>query len=890
MPLVIALERVKAEDVASVGGKGANLGTMLAAGLPVPPGFCVTTEAFRQFVSSCRDMEPLWAALRAIGPQQIDRAHALGEEVRERLTTAPLPLAVERAVVAAWQAQGRTRAYAVRSSATAEDQPRASFAGQGETFLNVCGREAILQSIHACWISLFADRAILYRMHNDIDHRTAAMAVVVQELFRPHVSGVLFTADPVTGNRQRIVIEAAYGLGPALVSGKVSPDHFVLSRPGLQVLERHMGRKTIEIVPEGSSRLRRRVVDSRRAVAACLDAAAVRRLGLLALQAERSLGGPQDLEWAIRGGRTFLLQSRPITTLERHSGPTQSVWSNLNSWEVLPDVLTPMSWSVASFQLECLFHKLLDILDIDLAPPAGSSRQPIFGLIAGRAYANLNTLAQILCAVPGLDQLDFVEGLGGEHGELLAGLIREQAASDQQQAGGWRQRLRRAARWLRFAAWGVVHAVDQRSARVLADFRGGVDKLAGADFAAQSDTGLLDHLGATLNFLRRHGPDAAAGVAVAMVFVRFFFNFVKGHTRNADGAIANRMLGGLQGLASAEAGLELWKLAAWTRQQSLLRAILAETADFDSLRPRFVAADEGREFLVRWDRFMLRHGHHAFGEMDVHNPRWSDTPALVLDMLRGYLDGLAGADPQEFQRRLARQRAGLMHDFRRQLRNPWQREFFDFLFRKARVGIALRENVRNEIVRLLAAVRRILLELGARLARRGLLAEQGDIFFVELPELRALVAGAAASTAIAARKAMFAYYRTIVPPPVVVGKFDPEKCASDDAHPATRVLRGLAASAGVVTGPARVMLHPQKGQPMVHGEILIAPCTDPGWTPYFLAAAGIVMDVGGMLSHGSIVAREYGIPAVVNVGSATRSIKTGQIVRVDGDRGVVTII
>ena len=206
----------------------------------------------------------------------------------------------------------------MRSSATAEDQPRASFAGQGETFLNVCGREAILQSIHACWISLFADRAILYRMHERYRSSRRGDGRRGPRIdLPPHVSGVLFTADPVNGEKQQIVIEATYGLGLALVSGKVSPDRFVLSRPELQVLERQTGRKTIEIVPEGSGRIRRRDVDSRRAGAACLDAAAARRLGLLALEAERLLGGPQDLEWAIRGGRMFLLQSRPITTLER---------------------------------------------------------------------------------------------------------------------------------------------------------------------------------------------------------------------------------------------------------------------------------------------------------------------------------------------------------------------------------------------------------------------------------------------------------------------------------------------------------------------------------------------------------------------------------------------
>ena len=291
------------------------------------------------------------------------------------------------------------------------------------------------------------------------------------------------------------------------------------------------------------------------------------------------------------------------------------------------------------------------------------SRQPIFGLIAGRAYANLNTLARIVRAVPGLARLDFAEGLGGEHAELLSGLIRQESAGERESAGNWRQRLRRAVRFLRFAVWCVVHAADQRGAHVLTDFRGRVDRLAGSHLAAKSDAELLDHLGALFYPLQRYGPDMAASVAVATSFVRFFFNFIKGRAGHDGGTIANRMLGGLNGLASAEAGLDLWRLAAWTGRQPRLRAMVAEAADFESLRRRLAGSGDdeyiGREFLARWDQFMLHHGHHACGELDVYNPRWSETPALVLDLLRSYVNGAAGADPQEFQQRLAKQRRGL---------------------------------------------------------------------------------------------------------------------------------------------------------------------------------------------------------------------------------------
>ena len=324
LPLVVALDRVKAEDAHRVGGKAANLGCDAGGRASRAAGLLRNDRG----LSTIRVFVPGYGT--AVGGVGGDRAPAgrRGEGPRLQRCASGWPprrcrRPSNRPSIAAWQSRGTTRAYAVRSSATAEDQPRASFAGQGETFLNVCGREALLQSVRACWISLFADRAILYRMHKRIDHRTAAMAVVVQELISPDVSGVLFTADPVSGSRQRMVIEAAYGLGLALVSGEVSPDHLVLSRPELQVLERRMGRKTIEIVPDGSNRVRQRVRGAR---------GGQERLAWtrpppdawrsLALEAERALGGPQDLEWAIAGERMFLLQSRPITTLERKAEPT----------------------------------------------------------------------------------------------------------------------------------------------------------------------------------------------------------------------------------------------------------------------------------------------------------------------------------------------------------------------------------------------------------------------------------------------------------------------------------------------------------------------------------------------------------------------------------------
>jgi pyruvate,water dikinase len=878
---------------ALLGGKGANLAKLRAAGLPVPTGFCVTTEAFRQFVDSCADLDPIWMALSTVGVEQIEEIQALAAQVRVCLAAAPMPKSIRAAIVAAWRAQGATRSYAVRSSATSEDGPDTSFAGQGETFLNVCGYQALLDAIRSCWLSLFSDRAVIYRMHNRLDPRDAAMAVVVQSFVVPDVAGVLFTADPVSGSTERIVIEATRGLGAGLVNGHVSPDRIVMSRSGLEIVECERGEKPVVDDEQHAPTENPANEDT-----TCLDFELARRLVRIALDVEQAMGDPQDLEWAAANGRIYLLQSRPITALHNTTRSTgfsrttrqfpaetagmsaathQTTWSNMNSWEILPDVVTPMSWSVVSVQLRNFFSPLLSLLGLNI------ERRPLFGLIAGHAYANLDTFAELVRALPGLERLDFSEGLGGQHGEMLNALVHRPFNDD------WKNRTRRAARWPRFLVWAVAHAVDRRSDNQLADFRRRVDRLAAADVAGMSDFELIRHLAALSNTSKQFGPDTAASVGVSVVFVRLFFNFVKDHLPEHDSTVANQMLGGLPGLASAETGLDLWQLAAWTHSHAALADIVSRAADFTTLRRDLAAAADGAEFFARWDEFMLRHGHHAFGEMDIHNPRWSDRPDGVLDLLRGYIANLDGSDPRLFLRRLARQREFRARDFRRRLTNPFLREYFEFLYRKSQIGIALRENARNECVRVLAAIRRTLLTLGERLAKRGALAERDDIFFVELAELESLASGAELRATIATRKAEFEHNLTITPPPVVVGELDLNATSVANGIAMTNVLQGLAASAGVARGPARVILNPQDGARIEPGEILVAPHTDPGWTPYFLSAAAIVMDVGGMLSHGTIVAREYGIPAVVNVGSATRVIKTGQIICVDGDRGTVTI-
>jgi pyruvate,water dikinase len=362
---------------------------------------------------------------------------------------------------------------------------------------------------------------------------------------------------------------------------------------------------------------------------------------------------------------------------------------------------------------------------------------------------------------------------------------------------------------------------------------------------------------------------------------------------DADGRLANRFLAGAGGMNSADNGLALYRLAAWAKTRPALARALAAPGSWAQTERRLGTVESGPEFIDRWRSFMAQHGHQARGGMDPAQPRWAELPDHVLDVLRACLEMTEAADPIALQAQRLEQRALLMADCRRRLRSPLKRALLAMAVRASHRGLIQRENLKIEGVRLVAIVRRALLEAGRRLAERGALSEPGNVFFMKLDELKPALCGGSPrdiQATVAARRAEHERFEQLAPPPVIRGRYEahapPTPAPDGDSH----VLEGVAVSAGVATGRARVILQADARALVLPGEILVAPYTDPGWTPYFLPAAGIVVDIGGLLSHGSVVAREYGLPAVVNVGSGTRRIRTGDLVQVDGNRGRVVIL
>jgi phosphohistidine swiveling domain-containing protein len=882
---VVPLRRVTTEAGALVGAKALNLAALMRAGLPVPDGFCVTAKAYRDHVSPLRLGQPERERLAAI---------------RDFVSAGELAKDTAAGVRAAFK-RLRTPLVAVRSSGTAEDLPGHSFAGLYDTYLRATDADGCIELIKRCWASLWTERAFDYRTRNEFDHDKAAMAVIVQQLVAADAAGVVFTADPVSGSTDRVIVESCWGLGETLVSGKVTPDRFVVRRRTRRAVDRSISTKSVETVfsPDGTT-IEQQVPPERAALPSISDATA-QKLVRLALKVERVFEAPQDIEWAMAGPNLFILQSRPITTIGRlhcqtgaaegKSWEDRQVWSNTNAAEVLPGVLTPLVWSTVGDYVGKLLGGIVERIGISVG------ENPFIGEVAGRVYTNLNTFTGLVRRMPFASRMSQAQMFGGRNlkPEDRAKLV----LSDRGRRGQLGAEdvpdikvspLKTAVRLPGFMLWILRHGPGRGRTWITAALTAH-EKKQRPDLTRFSETELSVKTVATLEQMGVGGE--ALGYALAgMMFTSVLYDLCRRWFRDETGATASRLLAGTGELRSAEAGIELWRLARQAATSPDVRETVLSGGNWVEVRPRLEDSESGHDFLARRDRFLHLHGHHARGEMDMHNPRWREQPDYVLDVVRNFIRSGSRAGPEADQRRHAEERDRLLAELLGRLRNPIKRWVFGYVVRQTQLSAAIRENVKDAAIRVIADTRELVVELGRRLAARGVLAEADDMFFLRLEEIAPIVSGNAGfdvRAKVVDRRADYKRNLALSPPAIVVGTYDPNKHKPDVFDPASDELVGLAVSPGVATGPARVILHAGTEQ-VLPGEILVAPFTDPGWTPYFIPAAGIVVDQGGLLSHGSIVAREYGIPAVVNVGPATKLIKTGQVIQVDGNNGVVRIV
>jgi phosphohistidine swiveling domain-containing protein len=880
VPLTVALDSLARADLALGGGKAVNLGELLRAGLPVPPGFCVTTHAYSLAVSSA-DLVPLLNDLARAAPQE---QAALAAAIRDRILGIPMPTAIADAVRESLNELGADVPVAVRSSATAEDLPFASFAGQQDTYLNMVGPEAVLDAIRRCWASLWTDRAVAYRANNAIEPASVHLAVVVQRLVDASVSGVLFTANPLTGKRGEAVIDASHGLGEAVVSGSVNPDHFVLDTASGAIRERRLGDKRLLVRSNPQGGTQRATVDAS-SDTACLADEQLRALARLGAQAERYFGAPQDIEFAVDpDGKLWLTQARPITTLfplPTGRGPTElRVYFNANVAQGVFRPFTPMG--LQAFRLISTSVATL----LAFPPRDVYAGAPVLVEAAGRLFIDVTAAVR-----SDVGRRLFAFALSRMEarsvGPLRTLFEDPRLAPRRASRSALARAIARLLRRTRLPLYAARAVVAPRRARAAAwAVRDGIvadatlpATLSAADRVAWAERMLLTW---PARILPRVMPLLMVGLGSLGLAWRLLGDLVSAEEKD----ILTR---GLPYNPTTEMDLTLWRLARRARSDAAALAVFRERSPSE-LGQAYRAAALPSTLQGGLAEFLAQYGHRGVAEIDLGLARWSDEPDHLLGVLANYLadaDG-RGGDVQ-FREAAAQAEAMLRTLSRRAAKRGWWRGMaVRFLLGRGRTLAGTREMPKFLFVLLFAGVRAILAPLGPELVMAGRLEQADDVWFLSLPELRAALAGQDQRTLVRERRASYEEE--------VRRRHQPRLLLSDGTEPALEtpaeaddsVLRGTPASAGRVTARARVIVDPL-GATLQPGEILVAPSTDPGWTPLFLTAGGLVMEMGGAMSHGSIVAREYGIPAVVGVPNATERIETGQTLTVDGSAGTVAI-
>ena len=882
-PLVLDLRGAGAAPLRLVSGKALNLGKLVAAGLPVPRGFCLTTVAYQ--LAAPPGLGALAAELDAIGsgtatgsgpatPVPGDLS-PVAARARRLIEESPIPPEVDAAVRKTYEVMGGSVPVAVRSSATAEDLPFASFAGQQDSFLDVTGADAVVEAVRRCWASLWSERAVAYRSANGISNRDVGLAVVVQVMVDAATAGVLFTANPVTGTRTETVINASPGSGQAVVSGSVNPDQFVLETASAQVTRSTRGG------PESGR-------------SPSLSGPQLQELTALGDGVQRLFGAPQDIEWAIEtGGKIWLTQSRPITTLyplpepapdDAAAGTRLYLCGTL--FQGLTRPITPLGLAVLEMMRNSKgpwrytnpgLRMYIDLTAVARSKSGRAYLLRILPLADGRSGAVLPALLEDpRFGVIGHSFRDYVRKAGPKRNRpqppQRTGST-EQAASLALIAGlipaMFRPAFRPAAELRRAMNYGK----QLESQLVLAEPASSAERL---DYTEQ----LLGH---TINRLIQV---TLPGPSVGYIMLAVARRLLRGIAQPRE---LEAVLRGLPHNITTEMDLELWQLAVSIGDDPVSRG------EFLAKRPEELSADylAGRlppqaQSGVRG--FLARYGHRAVAEIDLGMPRWSAKPDHILGMISNYL---RVEDPEQAPDRQFARAAEHAEDRIRSLveraraRSPWRARALALSLRRVRQLAGLRELPKFYIVLILGEMHRQLLRVGADMAAAGTIAAANDVFFLDFDEIRVGLRGADLHGIVAARRRLYdtELRRRRIPRLLLSDGTDVE-AALMAKLPASGALTGTPASAGTATGRVRVILDPV-GAHLEPGEILVAPSTDPGWTPLFLTAGALVMEMGGIISHGAVVAREYGIPAVVGVPDATTRLHTGQTVTVDGAAGTI---
>lgn len=870
---VVDLHEVDRTQVGLVGGKAAHLGELMAlTGTDVPPGFCVTTAAYRRLVADDPAIESQVSALADRSATDHQAVRAESEAIRQSIEAVALPGDLVASVTAALTQLGEGVAVAVRSSATAEDLATASFAGLQETYLNVVGSQAVLEHLRRCWASLFTDRAVAYRVSNGIDSATEEMAVVVQAMVDAEVSGVLFTADPLSGNRKVAVVEATYGLGEAFVAGVVEADRFTV-RDG-QVVDRVVATKQDVVVSSSAGGTEVQPVDAARRDEPALTDEQVLRLVELGRRIEAHLGAPQDVEWCLVDGTFRIVQSRPITTLFPVPVPEVDddephVYVSVGHQQMMTDAMRPLGLSL--WQLTALppMYEAGSRLFVDVAaqlsiPAARAAMLDLFGQADPLFRDALEQVLGQTDLIPLDPEADQSAPPAGPPGGGQAPPPPPPLATD-------------------------PAVVDELVGRAEADLAALRDELDAVSGPALFDA-IRDDLRRRKHELRdpvRHQV-VMAGMEAAW--------WIDEHVREwlGDEHASDVMTLSAPGNPTSEMGLALLDVADAVRPHAEVVAFLEQVGDddgfLDDLRS-LPGGTEARDALRTW---LDRYGVRCVGEIDITRDRWIERPSTLVPVL---LDDVRHFQPGEAERRFAdgERRAeeaarALLARLRALPDGEQKAQDTAEQIDRLRTFIGYRERPKFDIISRQHAYKEALLREIRALVDEGVLTDVDDAWYLRFEELQEVVrTRQVADGLVAARREQHRVDEPLRPPRVITSEGECFQGSHRRDDLPEDALVGLPVSGGTVEGRARVVFDMTDAD-LQPGDVLVTPFTDPSWSPVFVTVAALVTEVGGLMSHGAVVAREYGLPSVVGVERATQRIEDGQRIRVHGTAGWVELL
>lgn len=876
MPYTIRFSQLNKSHIPAAGGKGANLGEMTAAGFPVPPGFVLTTAAYDAFVQANGLQAQIVELAQSVAADDPGSAQVASEQIRALFAQGAMgeELAAEISHAYDQLAQTGSEAVAVRSSATAEDLPTASFAGQQDTFLNIQNGEALLDAVKKCWASLWTARALAYRLRQAIDPATVSLAVVVQALIPAEASGILFTANPVTGERAEILINATWGLGEAIVGGLVTPDTVVVDAAKWQIVAREIATKSTMTVRTETGTAEQPVPESQQNQPVLDDATAL-ALARLGARIAEHYGMPMDIEWAIADGRTAILQARPITSLPpapladvvwKPPYP-KTIWMRRQIVEHMPEPLSPLFEELyLKTGMAQTVKKLLDSmgelggtsLDLDAMMPQGFA-----DTINGYAY----TTGSVTMTWPNLWAILRI--------------------------------------YTRIFGFLKMSAFDWEGV-VLPQYQALIDRWTGLDLAETSDAELLRGISELAAADSHYWFGSAVNLGFSRLLDPVFDKLLKSplvrHALPRPGLGSSAFLRGFDSRAlDAQAHME--QMADTIRGDDSLRRTLLRTPA-QQFRSALATHPNGQPVLESVERYLVAYGHQIYN-LDFAAPTQGEDPLPMFLSLKALVEKPPAQNVRVRQAKMAQERDALITQTMAAL-NPLSRRLFGWVWRQTKKYAPYRESVMFYMGAAWPTVRKLTAELDQRLTDAGAIAGPDDIYYLTSEEISAAIEARSSEGSVPSfvqtaqeRRALRQSRKLLSPPakvpersvisvgPIKLSMFDPTPSGAVNTGP---VLKGYAVSTGKITAPASVIRSSEDFGQMQPGTILVCTTTTPAWTPLFSQAVGLVTDVGGALAHGSIVAREYGIPAVMGTGVATERIRTGMLLAVDGDAGTVTLL